>query len=136
MSSRDGWRRVGVLLGLTLVLSACTHHSLDGDEEGINTYPAGYKSDILGAVHAYLNDPTGIRDAALSEPLLKSVASRQRYVACVRFNAKQSNNGNAGVKELAAVFLAGHFDQFVEKATDLCAGVTYAPFPELEKLPR
>ena len=134
MSSHYARRQAGLLLlGLMLVLGACGHHRPDSDD--INIYPASYKADILAAVHAYLNDPTGIRDAAISEPMEKSVALRQRYMVCVRFNAKQ-NNAYAGAKELAAVFLAGHFDQFVEKTGDLCAGVAYAPFPELEKLPR
>ena len=29
----------------------------------------------------------------------------------------------------------GLLDQFVDTPKDLCAGVTYAPFPELQKLP-
>ena len=41
-----------------------------------------------------------------------------------------------GVKEIAAVFLTGRFDRFVETAREQCAEATYAPFPELEKLPR
>ena len=40
-------------------------------------------------MHAYLNDPTGIRDAGISDPALKSVGNLQRYVVCLRFNAKK-----------------------------------------------
>src|SRR5215472_5019491 len=54
-----------------VVLGACGHNLVpDGDE--INVYPTNYKSDILAAMHAYLNNPTGIRDAAISEPTRKS----------------------------------------------------------------
>jgi hypothetical protein len=56
-------------------------------------------------------------------------------VACLKFNPKKNASEYAGVKEVAAVFLAGRFDQFVETAKDQCAGVTYVPFPELQKLP-
>jgi hypothetical protein len=133
------WRRGGVLIGATLMLGACGHShfgSSDDDDPGINAYPTSYKADILGGMHAYLNDPTGIRDAGISEPMLKPVANSTRYVACVQFNGKINGNAYAGDKQFVAVFLAGHFDHFVEKAQEQCAGVTYAPFPELEKLPR
>ncbi len=40
------------------------------------------------------------------------------------------------MKDSAAVFIAGRFDHFVEQAAEPCAGATYTPFPELEKLTR
>jgi hypothetical protein len=133
-------RRGGLLIAAALLLGACAgHHQPDADDSangGLNAYPTNYKNDVLGAVHAYLKDPTGIRDAALSEPILKTVERQTRYVACVRFTPKQSTNANAGTKELAAIFLGGRFDRFVETAREACEGVTYAPFPELEKLSR
>ncbi|HTP92895.1 MAG TPA: hypothetical protein VMJ52_14230 [Xanthobacteraceae bacterium] len=141
MRSHDArWPLASMLIGLALLLAACGHRNVEpgyGGYEGTGAYPTNYKSEILGAMHAYLNDPTGIRDAAISEPMQKTVANFQRSVVCVRFNGKQNgSNTYAGVKEFAAVFLAGHFDQFIEKSADLCAGVIYSPFPELEKLPR
>lgn len=124
-----------MLLGATLLVGGCGHHR-PADDDDINVYPTTYKSDILGGMHAYLNDPTGIRDAAVSEPMLKSVANETRYVVCVQFNGKLNGTSNGGIKTFAAVFLAGHFDHFVETAVEPCAGAVYAPFPELEKLPR
>jgi hypothetical protein len=58
-----------------------------------------------------------------------------RYVVCLKFDPKKNASEYAGVKEIAAAFLLGRFDQFVEIAHDLCAGVAYMPFPELQKLP-
>ncbi len=135
------WRRAGLLFAATLLLGACAGHHFgfgghDGDDSGINAYPQSYKSDILAAMHAYLNDPTGIRDAAISEPVLKSVAAGTRYVVCLRFNGKQANGMYAGDKQIAAVFLAGRFDDFLDTtaAREPCASAAYAPFPELEQL--
>jgi hypothetical protein len=133
-------RRASLFLAMTLILGACGHHrgpdaDSGGDDDGVNAVPANYKSDLIAAIHAYLNDPTGIRDAAVSEPALKSVGSETRYVVCLKFNPKKNAAEYAGVKEVAAVFLAGRFDHFVEIPRDLCAGVTYMPFPELQKLP-
>jgi hypothetical protein len=136
------WRPFGLLLGLTLALGACAHghHAGDdpaaGTDDPANVVPANYKPDILGAMHAYLNDPTGIREAGITEPALKSVGNSTRYVVCLRFNAKKGHKDYAGVREVAAVFVAGRFDRFVDPAKEACAGVTFAPFPELERLSR
>jgi hypothetical protein len=40
------------------------------------------------------------------------------------------------VRERAILYLNGRLDRLVEKADEICAGATYAPFPELEKLTR
>ena len=131
------WRHVGLII-VAFALSACAggHHRTD--EEGVNAYPTNYKTDILAAMHAYLNDPTAIRDASISEPVLKpaSLTTPSRYMLCLRFNPKKTATVYEGMREVAAVFVAGRFDQFIETSKDLCAGVTYAPFPELEKLSR
>jgi hypothetical protein len=128
----------GLVLGLTLGLGACGHHQLfdtdGGTDGGPNEYPSSYKSEILAAMHAYLNDPTGVRDAAISEPALKMTGSGTRYVVCIKFNPKKNASEYVGMRELASVFLAGRFDQFIEAPRDQCAGVTYLPFPELQKL--
>ena len=133
----------GLYFGTMLVaalLSGCGHHLpvTEGDAT-VNTYPANYKSDILGAMHAYLNDPTGIRDAAISNPAIKPVGNTTRYTACLRFNGKKDGSKDyAGSKEIIAVFQVGRFDRFIESGKDtkdICAGATYAPFPELQQLP-
>ncbi len=125
-------------LVLSLGLGACAHNS-SGDAAAnseLNTPPADYRREILGAMHAYLNDPSGIRDAAIAEPALRTIGNSTRYVVCVRFNAKKRGGGYAGEKEMAAVFMVGRFDRFVDKAQEPCAGADYTPFPELQKLSR
>ena len=132
-------RRAGMLLGTTLLLAACArnHPGLVGDatDDEINASPASYRADILAAMHSYLNDPTGIRDAAISQPALKPTGNFTRYIVCLQFNPKKNASEYAGVKTIAAVFLVGRFDHFVDTPKEECAGVTYAPFPELQKLP-
>jgi hypothetical protein len=128
------WRLAGLLLGAALGLGGCGHHHRSDDE--INVLPTNYKAEILAGMHAYFNDPTGIRDAGIAEPVLKPVGGPMRYVVCVRFNAKQSGTTYAGVRDFAAVFLDGRFDRFIETPRQQCDGATYAPFPELERLSR
>jgi hypothetical protein len=133
-------RRAILALAASLILGACGHHirSPDADtaaDDGANAYPANYRSDILAAMHAYLNNPTGIRDAAISEPALKASGNATRYLVCLKFNAKKNASEYAGTKEIAASFLVGRFDHFIEVAREQCAGTSYTPFPELQKLP-
>ena len=130
-----------LLAGLLLALTGCGHDYRSTDpvpatEAEINIPPANYKSDILGAMHAYLIDPTGIRDGAISPPAVKPVGNAQRYIVCLRFNAKKSANSYAGMKEIAAIFVAGRFDRFVDTPREACADAAYAPFPELGKISR
>jgi hypothetical protein len=149
MQGNARWRFAALMFALTVFLGGCAHDQSPsvaaGDyDDDINIPPANYKPDILAAMHAYLNDPTGIRDAGIAEPALKTAGGNRRYVVCVRFNAKKARNDYAGVKEIAAVFVAGRFDRFVEPrheaASDAnqgeCAGAVYALFPELGKLSR
>src|SRR5262245_16489310 len=64
-----------------------------------NIPPANYKSEILAYMRTYLNDPTGVREAYISEPSLITVGGTQRYVSCLRFNAKNSIGKYEGSKD-------------------------------------
>ncbi len=129
------------LLGIAFVLGACTgaqradEIATSADRAG-GPYPANYKSDILAALRVYLRDPTNIRDAGLSEPVLQPVGRGDRYVACLRFDAKKSNGEYAGTKDHVAIFTAGRLDRLTEAVRDQCAAATVQPFPEAEKLSR
>ncbi len=100
-----------------------------------NAFPSNYRAAVLKIVtNSQAYDPTNIREAAISEPALKSVGGTPRYVACVRFNARNMNRQYAGLTEYAAYFFGGDLNQFVKSTGDVCAGAAYAPFPELEKI--
>jgi hypothetical protein len=139
-------RRNGLLVVLTLLLGACAHSHRGeggGDEGEVNAYPTDYKLEILAGMHAFLNDPTGIRDAAISQPALKPIGPSSlfnspptRYLVCVHFNPRKSATEYSGVKEVAAVFVSGRFDQFIETPKEQCADAVYTPFPELERMAR
>jgi hypothetical protein len=104
-----------------------------------NVYPQAYRQDLLAYLRTYLNDPTHVRGAAVSQPQLKFIGPGDRYVACVRFNARNSDGKYLGSKDGAAVYVAGKLDRFFDvpkDARELCKEATFAPFPELEKLTR
>jgi hypothetical protein len=137
-------RGVGCI-ALFLILSACASTSnepvesdvrADRRSEAVNVVPTNPKADILALLRTYLNNPTGIRDAAISQPALKQVGIVRRYVVCVRFNARNSDGKYTGVKDRPAIFVGGRLDQISEVARDLCADAEYKPFPEAEALTR
>lgn len=127
----------GLLVAFALALSACTGgHHLRGEGASANPRPENYKSDILAMLHVYFRDPTKIRDAAASEPRLQLVGQRNRYVVCLRLNAKKSNGEYAGTKQYLAIFVDGRLDQMAEAKPEECAAAEYQPFPEAETLSR
>ncbi len=69
--------RFAVLGALMLVMALvdCAGHGRPRDEARVNVYPENYKSDLLGFLHSYVNDPTEIRDAAISDPALRPVSA-------------------------------------------------------------
>src|SRR3954447_13407657 len=105
-----------LLLLLLLLLAACAgERQFSGQETqggaAVNVFPEKYRAEILAYQKSYLNDPTGIRSAAISQPALQKVGSVERYVVCVRFNGKQPSGGYAGLREHLAIFLSGKLDQ-------------------------
>ena len=112
---------------------------LKANWEAQNVVPQGYKQDLLAYMRTYLNDPSGIRGAGVTQPALKDFGAGQRYMVCVRFNARKSDGKYSGSKEGVAVFVAGKLDRFFDvplEVRDLCKDAAYAPFPELEALKR
>ena len=135
-----------ILLLWLVMLSGCTTQSNipNYTDEGINSatgapanaYPTNYKSDLLDFLRTYLNDPTQVRDAMIAEPVLKPLGRHTRYVACVRFSARQASGQYGDRRECAAVYIGGKFDQLIDAKGELCAASAYKPFPELEHLIR
>jgi len=135
--------RIAVILLLPIALAACA----GGDEARSITYtddrgvanqpfPNNYKSEILSFMKTYLNNPVGVRDAMMAEPVQRIVGGRLRYVSCLRFNARDSGGDYREPRERAILYVDGRLDRVVENASDPCAGAVYAPFPELEKMVR
>ena len=133
--------RVAAVL-LALGAAGCAGSGNDGlsytADRGIENqpYPSNYKPELLALLRTYLNDPTGVREAGIADPVQKEVAGRRRYVVCVRFSARSGSGRYAGIKERAGMYIDGRLDRIIEEPGDLCAGATYAPFPEMEKLTR
>jgi hypothetical protein len=135
-------KRAAILL-LPVALAACA----GGDEGRSITYtddrgvanqpfPNNYRTELLAFMKAYLNNPVGVRDAALAEPVQRTVGGRLRYVTCLRFTPRESDGSYRELRERAVLYVDGRLDRIIENASEPCAGAVYGPLPELEKLTR
>jgi hypothetical protein len=116
-----------------------TQAELKANWEAQNIYPENYRQDLLAFLRTYLNDPTHIRDAAVSQPQRQTFGPAERFIACVRYDARKSNGQYAGLKDGAAVYVSGKLDQFLDaqkQVHELCKDAVYSPFPDLQKLTR
>jgi hypothetical protein len=135
-------KRVAILM-LPIALAACAGSdesrpiSFMGSGGGGNQpFPSNYRSEELAFMRTYLNNPVGVRDAAMAEPTLHDVNGRSRYVGCLRYTARDADGSYREPRDRAILFVNGRLDRAVENATELCAGAAFAPFPELEKMTR
>ncbi|WP_398474448.1 hypothetical protein [Tardiphaga sp.] len=130
-----------VVLLLPLSLAACGggpsgNVSFVESASGVQPFPTAYRTDLLAFMRTYLNDPVGVRGAMLTEPVQRSVGGNMRYVACVRYSAKDFNNRYTPVQERGVAFVDGRLERVVDNSAELCAGANYQPFPEMEKMTR
>ena len=135
--------KCAAILLLPIALAACAG-SDEGrsitytDDRGVanQPYPNNYRTELLAFMKTYLNDPRGVHDAAMAEPVQRVVGGRLRYVSCLRFTPRESDGSYREPRERAVLYVDSRLDRVVENATETCAGAVYAPFPELEKMTR
>jgi hypothetical protein len=135
--------RAAIVL-LPLVLSACLSSGEESrsisftDDRGYSNqpYPNNSRSEILAFMRTYLNNPAGVREAMMAEPVQRTIGGRLRYVSCLRYATRESDGRYREPRERAVVFVDARLDRLLENPGDACAGATYAAFPELEKLTR
>lgn len=132
-----------ICLMLPIMLAACA----SGDEGGSfslfseskdtpQSFPANYRAELLAFMKTYLNNPVGVHEAAMAEPVMRDVNGKTRYISCLRYSARESDGSYREPRERAVLFVNGRLDRLIEKSGELCAGVALAPFPEMEKLTR
>jgi hypothetical protein len=122
-----------LLSAVALALTACSSSKKEPDENP-NLFPADYKNEILTTMTSTLENPTNVRAAYISDPVLRPVGKNERYVVCVRSDSRNANNHYTGSKDRIALFYDGHLNQLIEATKEQCESTAYKPFPELEKL--
>jgi hypothetical protein len=119
------------IVGLTF--AGCSPSSKES-EENPNKFPANYKDEILQTMTTSLDDPTNIRGAFISDPVLRRAGNDERYVVCVRSDSRNANKNYTGSTDRIAYFYGGRLNQLIDATKEQCGNAAYKPFPELEKL--
>lgn len=135
--------RAAIVL-LPLVLSACLSGGEESrsisftDDRGYSNqpYPKNYRGEILAFMRTYLNNPGGVREAMMAEPVQRTVGGRLRYVSCLRYATREADGRYREPRERAVVYVDARLDRLLENPGEACAGAAYAAFPDLEKLTR
>jgi hypothetical protein len=131
-----------LLPALALMLAGCTSYQkglLEAharNEAANKAVPLNYRGDIVSFMRTYLNDPTQVRAAFVSEPALRTLDHSDRYTVCLRYNARKSDGQYAGSKDSLVLFREGRLDRIVDNARERCKDAAYQPFPELERMTR
>jgi hypothetical protein len=97
-------------------------------------FPADYKPEVADFMRRNIDNPTKIRDAYIAKPVLKPIGKNQQYVTCVRYNPRDSEGKYEGPRQSVAIFLSGGLNQFLPDDPQLCAGLTYERYPEIENM--
>jgi hypothetical protein len=134
-------RYLAILL-MPLALSACqdsedtrsTSFVQDGNDN--QPFPNNYRAETLAFLRTYLNNPVGLRDAVMADPVQQTVGGRPRWVSCVRFKEKQQDGTYREARDRAIVFVNGRLDRVAQNSAEFCSAAAYAPFPDLEKMQR
>ena len=129
--------KVLLAAGVIAALTAC--HYEPKVEENAVPRPEEYKEYIQDYVRNERADPTGIRDAFIATPALRTVAPNTvRYVVCFKYTAKNDSDTRRydRPKEIAAIFYDRRVQQYTGPTPELCGQAAYQPFPELQKLCR
>ncbi len=136
---------LGGAISALLLVGGCstnigpTEAELKARWEAQNIYPDSYKKDLLAFLRTYLNDPSHVRSATVSQPQRKTVGAGERYVTCLRYDARNSDGKYMGMKGGYATYVDGKLDRFFDvpkEVAEFCKEMAFVPFPELEKLSR
>jgi hypothetical protein len=101
-------------------------------ESVVNIYPTNWRAEIAAHIKANIRESGSVRDAAISEPVLAFMGAGNRYLSCVRFNAKNGFGGMTGQVTYSAVFVSGKLSGVDTIGNPACSTAPYITFGEIE----
>ena len=90
---------------LPAVLAACqtdlANTSVFPTDDPPQPFPANYKPEILAFMRTYLNNPVGVRDASMADPVQREIGGRQFYISCLHFTPRETDGSYKAMRERA-----------------------------------
>ncbi len=131
---------------LPLALAGCL---TDGDDSGRSfsftsdrgvadqPFPGNYHTEILAFMKTYLNNPVGLHDTAMAEPVQRTVGGRLRYVSCLRYAVREARRQLSRAAASTPSFMSmGGSTMSSKTPASFVPAQTYAPSPELAAMVR
>jgi hypothetical protein len=131
-----------LMLLFPLLIAGCSSdyaYQREANLQAHSVYPQNYRSEIVALMRTYLNDPTGVRDASVSEPTQRALDGANRYFSCVRYTAKKTGGQYAPSRDSLVLFRSGRLERIVDSeimSRAQCKDAAYVPFPELQQMTR
>jgi hypothetical protein len=131
-----------LILALSLFVAGCSGdyaYQREASLQAHSVFPQNYRAEIVALMRTYLNDPTGVRDAYVSEPAQRTIEGVNRYFSCVRYTAKKTGGQYAPIKDSLILFRSGRLERVVDSeimARGQCKDAAYVPFPQLQQMTR
>lgn len=97
-------------------------------------FPTRYKAEVAEVMRTQLS--SAVASAYIGDPVLRPVAGVPHYITCVRTSLRNINNLDAGNQSNYVIFLGGIVNQFLPGTPELCSGLNYQRFPEIETVRR
>src|SRR5260370_33879987 len=112
------------ILMLPVALAACAGGDEGGsvaytDDRGLASqpYPDNYRAELLAFMKTYLNDPRGVHDGVMAEPVQRTVGGRLRYISCLRVTPRESYGGYRQLRERAVLYVNGRRERGAQGAS-------------------
>jgi len=137
-----GGRKILPVAVLAIALAGCSSYENPfasktvGPPPEPNILPQNYRANLLNFLQNELANPSGVRDAYITEPKLQPIGSESRYVVCLRYNARNGYGRYTGTNDYVAIYFHGGLTQYVPAIAGQCSNAAYLRFPELEALKR
>ena len=90
-------------------------------------FPNNYRAELLAFMRTYLNNPVGVHDAVMAEPVQRDVNGKMRFVSCLRVAPRESDGSYREAQERAILYVNGRLDRIIEKPAEP------APVPSMRR---
>lgn len=118
-----------ILMGF-LVLSGCAG-GYNPPVVGVGGAPTGYRVAVAADLRSTLKDPASVRGAFISQPFVRQMGAGERWVVCIRLNAKNGFGGYSGQADELAVFADGRLVSISEATAGECREAPMTTFHEV-----
>ena len=119
-----------IIISICLVAVGCggpkTQREMDSS---IGPYPSNWKEIVASYIRNNYVDPYSIMDSEAAPPFMQQTLAYDRWIVCIRNNAKNRMGGYTGRKITEISIVKGQVDMVDDKNDLFCRDARFEPFP-------